>query len=81
MTSDWKEYKLSNIIHILGGGTPKTTIQEYWNGNIPWLSISSVVSKGGLPRSYIAGFKAQTQTLGSPNVNQRVEFELKSEHL
>lgn len=24
---------------IIGGGTPKTSKQEYWNGDIPWLSV------------------------------------------
>ena len=24
---------------IIGGGTPKTTNAEYWNGTIPWLSV------------------------------------------
>lgn len=24
---------------IIGGGTPKTTHAEYWNGTIPWLSV------------------------------------------
>ena len=37
--SEWKEYSLSDLIDILGGGTPKTTVQEYWNGNINWISI------------------------------------------
>lgn len=32
-------YKLSEIMDIIGGGTPKTTQEEYWNGNIPWLSV------------------------------------------
>ena len=35
----WKEYKYSELATIIGGGTPKTAIQEYWNGNIPWLSV------------------------------------------
>ncbi len=26
-------------MEILGGGTPKTTEQEYWGGRIPWLSV------------------------------------------
>ncbi len=30
---------LSNEIKIIGGGTPNTNQGEYWNGNIPWLSI------------------------------------------
>ncbi len=31
--------KLSEVMELIGGGTPKTTISEYWNGNIPWLSV------------------------------------------
>lgn len=38
--SDWKEYKLSELCEPIGGGTPKTTVSEYWDGNIPWLSVS-----------------------------------------
>ena len=37
--SSWKECKLGKVIEIIGGGTPKTSISEYWNGNIPWLSV------------------------------------------
>lgn len=32
-------FKLSEIMNIIGGGTPKTTVSEYWNGTIPWLSV------------------------------------------
>jgi type I restriction enzyme S subunit len=39
MVSEWKEYKLSEIMEIIGGGTPKTSMHEYWNGAIPWLSV------------------------------------------
>ena len=35
----WKEYKYTELATIIGGGTPKTANQEYWNGNIPWLSV------------------------------------------
>jgi type I restriction enzyme M protein len=34
-----EKIKLSKVIDIIGGGTPKTSISEYWNGNIPWLSV------------------------------------------
>ncbi|MBS1680178.1 MAG: restriction endonuclease subunit S [Bacteroidetes bacterium] len=37
--SEWKTYKLSEILNLVGGGTPKTTDPEYWNGEIPWLSV------------------------------------------
>ena len=40
MTSkEWKNYKFSELVYILGGGTPKTNVPEYWNGTIPWLSV------------------------------------------
>lgn len=31
---------LSSIIDIVSGGTPKTSVAEYWNGNIGWLSVA-----------------------------------------
>ena len=33
------KYKLSEIMDLIGGGTPKTSIPEYWGGPIPWLSV------------------------------------------
>ena len=30
---------LSDIVDVIGGGTPKTTEESYWNGSIPWLSV------------------------------------------
>ena len=37
--SEWKEQRLSDAIELIGGGTPKTSIPEYWDGDIPWLSV------------------------------------------
>ena len=31
--------KLSEIMDLIGGGTPKTSKPEYWNGNIPWITV------------------------------------------
>lgn len=30
---------IADIAEIIGGGTPKTSVPEYWNGEIPWLSV------------------------------------------
>lgn len=30
---------LSDLVDVIGGGTPKTTEESYWNGSIPWLSV------------------------------------------
>ena len=35
----WVETTLGESINLIGGGTPKTTIEEYWDGDIPWLSV------------------------------------------
>ena len=39
MNSSWKGCKLGDVVELVGGGTPKTTVSEYWNGDIPWLSV------------------------------------------
>lgn len=31
--------KFSDVMELIGGGTPKTSKPEYWNGDIPWLSV------------------------------------------
>ncbi len=36
----WKECRLGDVVELVGGGTPKTTVSEYWNGDIPWLSVT-----------------------------------------
>ena len=35
----WEEKPFSELINLIGGGTPKTSIKEYWDGNIPWFSV------------------------------------------
>ena len=36
---EWKVRKFSEIIEIYSGGTPKTSIPEYWNGGVKWVSV------------------------------------------
>jgi len=35
----WNVSSFRDTIHIIGGGTPKTTNPEYWGGDIPWFSV------------------------------------------
>ena len=39
MAEDWRDERLGDIVEIIGGGTPKTSRPEYWNGEIPWFSV------------------------------------------
>lgn len=35
----WRVLPFTETITVIGGGTPKTSISEYWNGEIPWFSV------------------------------------------
>lgn len=37
---EFKTYKLSDVVKIIGGGTPKRNNPKYWGGNIDWLSVA-----------------------------------------
>lgn len=34
----WKWVQLKSIGQIIGGGTPKTSVADYWNGDISWIT-------------------------------------------
>ena len=34
----WEVEVLDDIVEILSGGTPRTSVPGYWNGNIPWFT-------------------------------------------
>ncbi|WP_294519876.1 restriction endonuclease subunit S [uncultured Anaerovibrio sp.] len=41
---DWEKRKLGDIVgSVIGGGTPKTSIDGYWDGDIPWIQSSNVL--------------------------------------
>ena len=51
----WPMVELQQICDsILSGGTPSTKNQEYWNGDIPWITSADIVNiKIAKPRKYI----------------------------
>jgi len=55
----WKKVKLGDVAEIVGGGTPKTNVKEYWNGKIPWIT----------PRD-LSGFKGKYITHGERNISK-----------
>lgn len=38
MMEGWKEVKLKDVADIVGGGTPSSQIDSYWNGSINWIT-------------------------------------------
>lgn len=42
-TDAWKQRKVGDIAgRTYGGGTPKTSVDEYWGGDIPWIQSSNL---------------------------------------
>ena len=42
-TDDWEQCKIGDFSKdTYGGGTPKTSVKEYWNGDIPWIQSSDL---------------------------------------
>ena len=39
MTNNYNLKPLTQVCDVLSGGTPKTTVPEFWNGTIPWASV------------------------------------------
>ncbi len=56
-TDEWEERKLGDLSQdTIGGGTPKTSVTEYWNGEIPWIQSSDLANDklyGVLPKKFI----------------------------
>ena len=41
-TGDWKTGTLGEVGEFISGGTPSTSIPEYWGGNIQWFTPSEI---------------------------------------
>lgn len=42
-SGEWTDEELSNFCEFVGGGTPDTHNQLFWNGSIPWISSADLV--------------------------------------
>lgn len=72
-TEPWEERKLGEIaINTYGGGTPTTSNERYWDGDIPWIQSSDLTENkvsGVIPRKYITeeGLRCSATKLVSEN--------------
>jgi type I restriction enzyme S subunit len=67
--SEWKEYKISDIADVIGGGTPSTSNSSYWNGNIPWLTPRDLT---GYTKVYISKGERNITVEGLRNSSARL---------
>ena len=68
MSLDWESKSFSELVDIIGGGTPKTSIDEYWNGDIPWISIKDFNSG----RKYVLNTEKTITELGLNNSSTKL---------
>ena len=73
-----KRYRLGEICEIVSGSTPKTSIQEYWDGDIKWITPAEItddsyiitdtvrkITKLGVEKNGLSSFPAGTVILSS----------------
>ena len=44
---NWEHASLGSLVRVVGGGTPKTDVAEYWDGRIGWCTPSDVTACRG----------------------------------
>ena len=44
-TNDWEQRKLGDLAEIVGGGTPSTSKNEYWDGEIDWYAPAEIANQ------------------------------------
>lgn len=66
----WTATTLGEVCEIVGGATPKTSVEEYWDGDIPWVTpkdlsdLDGAHEIGSTPRSLShSGLKSCAATL------------------
>lgn len=57
----WEVTPLAALIKLTGGGTPKTSVEEYWNGDIPWFSVVDAPSQSDI---FVIDTEKQVTSLG-----------------
>ena len=43
LPKNWVRTEIGSIYDVVGGGTPSTTTDEYWGGDIPWITSADIV--------------------------------------
>ena len=65
---EWKECKLTEIMDLIGGGTPKTSNPNYWDGDIPWISVKDFNGE----RRYVGDTEKKITKLGLENSSTKI---------
>lgn len=67
-TDEWKAVRLGDVAKMNSGGTPASAVPEYYDGNIPWVSIADMTKHGKL----ISKTERYISQLGLDNSSARI---------
>ena len=59
---DWEIKLLSELANIRSGGTPSTTVAEYWDGSVEWCTPTDITALNG--RKYLTSTSRKISELG-----------------
>lgn len=48
MRTDWLDTTLGDIAEIVSGATPKTAVEQYWGGRVPWATPKDLSELNGI---------------------------------
>jgi type I restriction enzyme S subunit len=65
----WRVTPFAETVEILGGGTPKTSVAEYWDGDIPWFSV---VDAPEISNVWVVNTEKKVTRAGVENSSSRV---------
>lgn len=65
----WSVGSFDEAIEILGGGTPKTSVADYWNGDIPWFSV---VDAPATEQAFVLDTQKKITALGLQNCSAKL---------
>ena len=65
----WKTVKLGNVCKINNGGTPKSNVKEYWEGDVHWLTPKDM---GKLDSRYASNTERQITQSGLDNSSAKL---------
>lgn len=67
-SGEWKKVTLDSVADMNSGGTPKSSIEEYYGGDIPWVSIADMTKHG----KWISSTERNISELGLANSSARL---------
>ncbi len=65
----WKQGSILEFANLLSGGTPSISEEDYWNGNIEWVSAKDVGNAGG---AFLLDTEKKISQLGVDNSSTKL---------